>query len=239
VSNYFLQRATEGAGAHARRRMASKNRRKDPHYEDIMVTYYSHTLDRRLPVDRVGRAGALPSPVRIRFEAENVLSVSGFLLIQIKRRAGAFVTLERLRASFQPTSFGRGLETGAKEPRPASSAPLSREAGDRQARELQENKRPLLGRTRFEPISTRTGASPSPPRRLATPTCFEPILRLPFFRGRTAVASALISHPAIQRCGEHNTNTGPLSSQLHLCTRCWFDNIHFYEHVMIKIEFMR
>jgi hypothetical protein len=67
----------------------------------------------------------------------------------------------------------------------------------------------LQARTRFEPISSRTGASPSFLRRLAAPACFELSFGSPFSR-RNGRSSALIG-AAIQRWLEHNMNKRCLS----------------------------
>jgi hypothetical protein len=89
---------------------------------------------------------------------------------------------------------------GPKEchPSPASSA---EGRGQTEARRLQENNIRSLGRTRFEPISSRTGASPSFLRHLATPACFEPILRFPFFEAERPSVGAHLTrrHPATLR----------------------------------------
>jgi hypothetical protein len=61
-------------------------------------------------------------------------------------------------------------------------------------------------------IST-DGRQPFVPAASATPVCFEPILRSPFFSRRNGRPSALIGAPPSSDGEEHNTNIGRLSRQ--------------------------
>jgi hypothetical protein len=96
----------------------------------------------------------------------------------------------------------------------ASSAP-AHEAGGRsqtEARRLQEGNVRSLGQTRFEPISTRTGASPSFLRRLQRQSVSSLSFGSPFSRRNGRFVGAH-RRAAIQRSSEHNTNIGLLSRQ--------------------------
>ena len=84
--------------------------------------------------------------------------VSVFLLIQIKRRAGAVCRAgrERFARPFQPTSFGRRLRNGRIRrsiiPPRLMMAHEPRVGARHKARRLQENNVRSSARTRFEPI---------------------------------------------------------------------------------------
>jgi hypothetical protein len=93
-----------------------------------------------------------------------------------------------------------------KEPHPAPGLNEPSVGARPEARGLQENKRPLLGRTRFEPISTADGRQPFVPAGVCNAGLFELSLRFPFFEAeRPPVgASKARRYPAM---GENITRT--------------------------------
>jgi hypothetical protein len=163
-----------------------------------------------VPVD----AGVAPSPVRSGFAAEDVLPVSVFLLIQIKRRAGAVCRAgpSVLRAPFQPTSFGRRLRNGRIRRSVIPPRLMSRGSGPEEARRLQESNVRSLARTRFEPnLNGRAPALRS--CGVCNASLFSSLsLRFPSIEAKRPLVGA---HPraAIKRSLEHNTNRGRLSRQ--------------------------
>jgi hypothetical protein len=96
----------------------------------------------------------------------------------------------RFARLFQPTSLAASFEMGGSEG--ASSRPrlMSRGSPDIKRADCRKITSALQARTRFEPISSRTGASPSFLPRLQMPACFEPILRFPFFEGERPFVGA-------------------------------------------------
>ena len=128
----------------------------------------------------------------------------------------------RFARPFQPTSFGRGLRNGRTRrsviPSPLMMAHEPRVGARHKARRLQENNVRSLGRTRFEPISSRTGASPSFLRRLQRQPVSSYPFGSPFFEAERPFVGAH-RRAAIQRRGEHNTNIGACQDNSYATSR--------------------
>ena len=125
-----------------------------------------------------------------------------FLLIQRKRRAGAFVALDQgFARPFQPTSFGRGLRNGRIRRSVIPPRLMSRGSGPDRSAPTCRKITSALGPNAFRAYIITDGRQPFVPAVSATPACFEPILRFPFFRSGTAVRrrSSARRHPAMVR----------------------------------------
>ena len=105
---------------------------------------------------------------------------------------------QRFTRPFQPTSFGRRLRNGRIRRGVIPARLMSRGSGPDRSGRLQGNNVRSLGRTRFEPISTRTGASPSFLRRLQRQSVSSLSLRFPFFEAKRPLVGARLTrrHPA-------------------------------------------
>ena len=146
-------------------------------------------------------AAGLPLRIPVS-QDEDVFLSRFFLLIQMKRRAGAVCRAGPGFCAPISTDVVRPQASKWADPKERHPPPAHQpRVGARQKRaDSQENNVRSLARTRFEPISQRTGASPSF-WASATPACFEPILRFPFFEAEAAVRrrSSARRHPAMVR----------------------------------------
>jgi len=122
-----------------------------------------------LPLPRFTTGGCFP---RLGFSSSFKLSegLAPFVALDLKRFARTIST----------DSFGRRLRNGWIQ-RGVVPARLPGRGQTESARTCRKITSASFSPNAFRAYSQRTGASPSFLRRLATPACFEPILRLPFF----------------------------------------------------------
>jgi len=122
------------------------------------------------------------------------------LLIPIKRRAGAFVALDLcvLRAFFNRRRSAAAFDNGRIRRSVVPPRLMSRGPGQTEARRLQENNVRFFRPNAFRAYFFTDGRQPFVPAASATPACFEPILRFPFFKAERPFVGAH-RRAAIQR----------------------------------------
>ena len=173
------------------------------------ATIFIHNGAPQAPVGCHGGVGSMRStqstaglPLRLpASQGEDVFPVSVFLLIQVKRRAGAVCRAGRER-------FARPISANVVRPRASKwrirrgvipPRLMSRGSGPDRSAPTAGKERPLFGPNAFRAYFFTDGRQPFVPAASRTPACFEPILRFPFFEAERPFVGAH-RRAAIQRC---------------------------------------